>query len=47
MDTLYIIIPAYNESANIEQVIRDWYPVVCRHPGRPDAAEEAADGATE
>ena len=46
MDTLYIIIPAYNESANIEQVIRDWYPVVCRHPGRPDAAEEAADGVT-
>lgn len=28
MDKLYIVIPAYNESANIERVIEDWYPVV-------------------
>ncbi len=28
MDKLYIIIPAYNEEANIENVIRDWYPVI-------------------
>lgn len=28
MDKLYIVIPAYNEEANIEQVIRDWYSVV-------------------
>jgi glycosyltransferase involved in cell wall biosynthesis len=28
MDRLYIVIPAYNEEANIETVIRDWYPVV-------------------
>ena len=28
MDKLYIVIPAYNEEANIDQVIRDWYPVV-------------------
>ncbi len=27
-DTLYIIIPAYNESENIRQVVDDWYPVV-------------------
>lgn len=27
-DNLYIIIPAYNEAANIEQVIKDWYPIV-------------------
>ncbi len=28
MDTLYIVIPAYNEEANIERVIKDWYPIV-------------------
>ncbi len=28
MDKLYIVIPAYNEESNIEQVIHDWYPVV-------------------
>ncbi len=28
MDKLYIVIPAYNEEANMERVIRDWYPVV-------------------
>lgn len=26
-DSLYIIIPAYNEQDNIRQVVRDWYPV--------------------
>ena len=31
MDKLYIIIPAYNEEENIDQVIDDWYPVVGRH----------------
>lgn len=29
-DILYIVIPAYNEEANIESVIADWYPVVTR-----------------
>lgn len=28
MDKLYIVIPAYNEEDNIEQVIKEWYPVV-------------------
>lgn len=28
MDKLYIVIPAYNEEANIEAVVRDWYPIV-------------------
>lgn len=31
MDCLYIVIPAYNEEANIEEVINDWYPVVERN----------------
>lgn len=31
MDKLYIVIPAYNEQDNIEQVINDWYPVVEKH----------------
>lgn len=26
-DTLYIVMPAYNEEANIEEVIREWHPV--------------------
>lgn len=30
---LYIIIPAYNEEANIEQCINDWYPIVERNSG--------------
>ncbi|MBP1755600.1 MAG: glycosyl transferase family 2 [Firmicutes bacterium] len=28
MDKLYIVIPAYNEEANIGRVIKDWYPIV-------------------
>jgi glycosyltransferase involved in cell wall biosynthesis len=28
VDKLYIVIPAYNEEANIGKVIKDWYPVV-------------------
>ena len=28
MDRLYLVIPAYNESGNIEACVRDWYPVV-------------------
>ncbi len=27
-DRLYIVMPAYNEEANINDVINDWYPVV-------------------
>ncbi len=32
-DVLYIVMPAYNESANIRQTIADWYPVVERYHG--------------
>lgn len=28
MDKLYIVIPAYNEEANVKNVIKDWYPIV-------------------
>ncbi|MCR5154964.1 MAG: glycosyltransferase family 2 protein [Lachnospiraceae bacterium] len=28
MDKLYMIVPAYNEEANIEEVVKDWYPVI-------------------
>lgn len=28
MDTLYIVIPAYNESENIWNVIEEWYPII-------------------
>ena len=28
MDVLYIVAPAYNEQANIEDFVRDWYPIV-------------------
>lgn len=34
MDKLYVIIPAYNEEANIEQVIKQWYPVVEDYNGQ-------------
>lgn len=28
MEKLYIVMPAYNEEANIEDVIKQWYPIV-------------------
>ena len=28
MDTLYVVMPAYNEEENMEAVIRQWYPVL-------------------
>lgn len=28
MDSLFIVMPAYNEEANIESVIRQWYPLL-------------------
>ena len=28
MDNLYIVMPAYNEEANIEKVVSDWYPIL-------------------
>lgn len=33
MDKLFIIVPAYNESANISKFIDDWYPILMDHNG--------------
>ena len=30
-DKLFIVIPAYNEEANIRQVVEEWYPVVTKY----------------
>lgn len=32
-EILYIVVPAYNESANIQQLINSWYPIVEKHNG--------------
>lgn len=32
-DILYIVIPAYNEEANIQNVIEEWYPIVEAYNG--------------
>lgn len=34
---LFIIIPAYNEEENIEQVIREWYPIVEKYNGENES----------
>lgn len=28
MDTLYVVMPAYNEEANIAETVRSWYPIL-------------------
>ena len=33
MDKLYIVVPAYNESANIRQLVNDWYPIIEKYHG--------------
>ena len=33
MNILYIVIPAYNESENVENLINDWYPIVEKYNG--------------
>lgn len=36
-DKLYVVIPAYNESANIKQLIDSWYPIVEKHNGNDES----------
>lgn len=33
MNSLYIVIPAYNEENNIEKCVQDWYPIVEKYHG--------------
>ena len=33
MESLYIVIPAYNEIENIETCIEDWYPIIEKFNG--------------
>lgn len=28
MDSLYVVMPAYNEEKNIEEVVKQWYAVL-------------------
>ena len=37
MDKLYIVIPAYNEEANIERTVKEWYAVIRRHSGEGES----------
>ncbi len=47
MDKLYIVIPAYNEQDNIEQVVRDWYPVIEKHNGNGESRLVIIDDGSE
>lgn len=33
MDVLYIVVPAYNEAENIENLINSWYPIIEKNNG--------------
>ena len=44
MDTLYIVIPAYNEAENITACVADWYPIVERYGGEGSRLVVIDDG---
>ena len=44
MDTLYIVIPAYNEAENIAACVADWYPIVERYEGEGSRLVVIDDG---
>ena len=37
MDKLYIVAPTYNESENISQFIKDWYPIIEQYNGNGES----------
>ena len=41
-DTLYIVMPAYNEEANIREVVAEWYPIL--ENGSEDSRMVISDG---
>lgn len=43
-DVLYIVIPAYNESENIEQLVKDWYPAIKKHGNQDSRLVIVDDG---
>ena len=45
-DILYIVMPAYNEEANIERVVRDWYPHIA-YKSRGSKLVIADEGSTD
>lgn len=44
MDKLIIVIPAYNEQDNIEQLVRGWYPVIEQYGGEASRLVIIDDG---
>ena len=46
-DVLFIVIPAYNEQDNIEQVVNDWYPVLERFGADGSQLVVVDDGSTD
>ena len=47
MNTLYIVIPAYNEQENIEHCITDWYPVLSYFGDEASRLVIVNDGSTD
>ena len=37
MDKLYIVVPAYNESANVRRLIEEWYPIIEKYSANNDS----------
>lgn len=46
MDSLFIVMPAYNEEENIEKVVRQWYPILA-DKGENSALVVADSGSTD
>lgn len=44
MGVLYIVIPAYNEELNIENCVKDWYPIIERYGNEDSRLVTINDG---